>query len=40
MNTADSEKVNLLLIQSGFLQTKNWKEADLIMLNTCSVRQK
>jgi tRNA-2-methylthio-N6-dimethylallyladenosine synthase len=40
MNLADSEKVNLILTQSGFLPTKNPKEADLIILNTCSVRQK
>lgn len=40
MNEADSEKISLLMFQSSFLLTKNWKEADLIILNTCSVRQK
>lgn len=40
MNQADSEKINMILLQSGFILIKNWKEADLIIFNTCSVRQK
>lgn len=40
MNQADSEKINMILLQSGFFKTQNWKEANLIILNTCSVRQK
>ncbi|MDR2411961.1 MAG: hypothetical protein LBD88_05400 [Candidatus Peribacteria bacterium] len=40
MNEADSEKINMIMFQSGFLFVKDWKEADLIILNTCSVRQK
>lgn len=40
MNYADSEKVNMLLLQSGFMSTKDWKDADLIIFNTCSVRKK
>lgn len=40
MNQADSEKINMILLQSGFMMTKNWKEADLVIFNTCSVRQK
>jgi len=40
MNYADSEKINLILLQSWFKKTYDWKEADLILFNTCSVRQK
>lgn len=40
MNQADSQKINMILLQSGFIKTNNWKESDLIILNTCSVRQK
>jgi tRNA-2-methylthio-N6-dimethylallyladenosine synthase len=40
MNQADSEKINMILHQSGFVITKNWKNADLVIFNTCSVRQK
>jgi tRNA A37 methylthiotransferase MiaB len=40
MNSADSEKVHMLMLQSGFIKVKDRKEADLVILNTCSVRQK
>ncbi|MFA5916814.1 MAG: MiaB/RimO family radical SAM methylthiotransferase [Candidatus Gracilibacteria bacterium] len=40
MNLADSEKINMLLTQSGFLKVSSWETADLIILNTCSVRKK
>jgi len=40
MNQADSEKINMILLQSGFFKVTNWKQADLVILNTCSVRQK
>ena len=40
MNQADSEKINMILLQSGFIKINNWDEADLIIFNTCSVRQK
>lgn len=40
MNQADSEKINMILLQSWFMITTNWLDADLIMFNTCSVRQK
>lgn len=40
MNQADSEKINMILLQSWFMVTLNWKDADLIIFNTCSVRQK
>lgn len=40
MNQADSEKVNMILLQSGLFRAKDVFEADLVILNTCSVRQK
>ena len=40
MNQADSEKINMILLQSGFMKTSSWQDADLVVLNTCSVRQK
>nr|MDD3719944.1 MiaB/RimO family radical SAM methylthiotransferase [Candidatus Gracilibacteria bacterium] len=40
MNQADSEKINMLLLQSGFIKTSTWQDSDLVILNTCSVRQK
>lgn len=40
MNQADSEKVNMILLQSGFMKAIKWQDADLIIFNTCSVRQK
>jgi tRNA-2-methylthio-N6-dimethylallyladenosine synthase len=40
MNQADSEKINMILLQSGFFRVNDWKQADLVIFNTCSVRQK
>lgn len=40
MNKADSEKINMILLQSGLMKTNDWKQADLVIYNTCSVRQK
>lgn len=40
MNQADSEKVNMILLQSGLMKTNDWRDADLVIYNTCSVRQK
>lgn len=40
MNQADSEKINMILLQSGFFKVNDWKNADLVIFNTCSVRQK
>ena len=40
MNFADSEIVASILNDSGFGATKNFQEADLIFLNTCSIREK
>ncbi len=40
MNQADSEKINMILLQAGLSRTSDYKSADLVILNTCSVRQK
>ncbi len=40
MNDLDSRKVHSLLAGDGWMQTESSTEADLIILNTCSVRQK
>ncbi|MBC7828473.1 MAG: tRNA (N6-isopentenyl adenosine(37)-C2)-methylthiotransferase MiaB [Chitinophagaceae bacterium] len=40
MNFADSEIVASILQDSGFGATRNFEEADLILLNTCSIREK
>ncbi len=40
MNFADSEIVASLLNKEGFGATRNLDEADLILLNTCSIREK
>lgn len=38
MNVADSEVVVSILSEAGYLQTDNIKEAGLILINTCSIR--
>src|SRR5215510_13544768 len=40
MNFADSEIVASLLYKEGFGATRNLEEADLIFINTCSIREK
>ena len=40
MNFADSEVVASILYKEGFGATKNIEEADLIFINTCSIREK
>ena len=40
MNFADSEIVASILQNEGFGATKNFEEADLILVNTCSIREK
>ncbi|HUQ97571.1 MAG TPA: tRNA (N6-isopentenyl adenosine(37)-C2)-methylthiotransferase MiaB [Chitinophagaceae bacterium] len=40
MNFADSEIVASILGNNGFGATRNVEEADLILLNTCSIREK
>jgi tRNA-2-methylthio-N6-dimethylallyladenosine synthase len=40
MNFSDSEIVASILNENGFGATRNFEEADLILLNTCSIREK
>ena len=40
MNELDSQRLTGQLMQEGVLPTRNPREADLILLNSCSVREK
>jgi tRNA-2-methylthio-N6-dimethylallyladenosine synthase len=40
MNFSDSEIVASILNEEGFGATRNFEEADIILLNTCSIREK
>ena len=40
MNELDSQRLSGLLMQEGLLPTRNPGDADLILLNSCSVREK
>jgi tRNA-2-methylthio-N6-dimethylallyladenosine synthase len=40
MNFADSEVVASILTDNGFSATNNFRQADLIFINTCSIREK
>src|SRR5689334_18176613 len=40
MNFSDSEIVASILNREGFGATRNYEEADLVLLNTCSIREK
>ncbi len=40
MNFNDSERIKGMLRGMGYEPTDNWEEADLILLNTCTIREK
>ncbi len=40
MNFNDSERIRGMLRGIGYEPTDNWEEADLILLNTCTIREK
>ena len=40
MNVVDSERIADMLTHIGYQQTDDSKQADLVLLNTCSVRDK
>src|SRR4051812_20990440 len=40
MNVHDSEKVVGTLLRSGYTQVQDADEADLVLFNTCSIREK
>ena len=39
MNVHDSENIKALLEQMSFKETDNMEDADLILLNTCAIRE-
>ena len=39
MNKNDSERIKTILNNMDFLETKDYKESDIYIINTCSVRQ-
>lgn len=40
MNKNDSERLSGMLDNLGYAEVANWKEADLVILNTCSIRDR
>lgn len=38
-NASDSEKIKNYYLITGHEETKNWKEADVVIINTCVIRQ-
>ena len=40
MNVHDSEKIRGLLAEKGYVNTRNPEQADLIVFNTCAIREK
>lgn len=38
-NVADSERIKGMLVQMGFIMTEKIEEADLILYNTCAIRE-
>ena len=40
MNVADSERMESILLEQGMLPAGSFSEADLILINGCSVREK
>src|SRR5690606_15285105 len=39
MNFSDSEIVASILLDKGFETTRDYKEADVVFINTCSIRE-
>ena len=40
MNVADTDRMELILFHSGYQRTLEKEDADLILVNTCSIREK
>ncbi len=40
MNTYDTGKMLALLVHDGYRRIEDWRDADLVIVNTCSVREK
>ena len=39
MNERDSESISWILSKEGFVETNNMEDADIVIFNTCAVRQ-
>ena len=40
MNVVDTDRMELLLFHSGYIRTGEVQDADLVLINTCSIRDK
>ena len=40
MNFSDSEIIASILMESGYVATRDMEDSDLILINTCSIREK
>ena len=40
MNVADTDRMEFILFHSGYRRTWEREDADLILVNTCSIREK
>jgi len=38
-NTADSERIRVFYLNKGFIETDDWKKTDLVIINTCIIRE-
>ena len=38
-NTADSERIKAFYWNKGYKEVDNWRESDLVVVNTCIVRE-
>ena len=38
-NTSDSERIKNYFLVKGDEESKNWKESDVVIINTCMIRQ-
>ena len=38
-NTADSQRIRFFYLNKGYSEVKNWKEANLVIINSCIVRE-
>lgn len=38
-NTSDSEKIKTFYLNKGFNESNSWKESDLVIINTCIIRE-
>lgn len=39
MNASDTEIINSILLKDGFLKSQDINDSDIILLNTCAIRE-